>query len=97
MARSKPPLRRDHVLVGHHTLRRGKLTFLTAGPLLASEALKALAADREFTVCVAESNGLTGVTGKVLSVELVMGAMPAQWEIVMRAPLNEISPQRMEP
>jgi len=85
MARSEPPHHRDHIVIGLHTPRSGKLTFWTAGPLLASEALKAMAAGREFTVCLAEPDGLKGVTGRVLRVELVKGAKPAQWEIVMRA------------
>jgi hypothetical protein len=85
MARSKPPRHRDHIVIGLHSLRSGKLTFWTAGALLASEALKAMAARREFTVCLAEPDGVKAVTGKVLRVEFVKGAKPAQWEIVMRA------------
>ena len=79
-----PPLHRDHVVIGPHTLKGGKLTFRTAGALLASDARHAMAARRSFTVALTGPDGLKEVTGKVLSVELVEGVEPAQWETVIR-------------
>jgi hypothetical protein len=77
------PLHREHVVIGPSTVKGGKLTFWTAGPLLASKARQAMGVGREFTVYLA-ANGLKEVTGKVLRVHLVEGAQTAQWEIVMR-------------
>jgi hypothetical protein len=74
----------DHLVIGPSTLKGGNLTFWTAGPRLTSEARKAMTFGREFTVCLTAPDGLKEVTGKVMSVEMVEGAHPTHWEIVMR-------------
>jgi hypothetical protein len=79
-----PPLHRDYIVSGPHTLKGGRLTFKTGGALLGSEARQAMIVGKELTVTLMEPGGLKDVTGKVLSVELVKGAKPAQWEIVIK-------------
>lgn len=43
-----------------------------------------MAAGRDFIVNLTAQDGLKKVSGMVLSVDLVEGTKPTQWEIVMR-------------
>ena len=52
---------------------------------LAFDARQAMADGRDFSVSITQPEGLKVVNGKVLSVEMVEGVKPAQWEIVIRA------------
>lgn len=79
-----PPLHRDHVVHGPFTLKAGKLTFQCGGGLLAYDARQAMDAGRDFTVTLTPPEGVRDVTAKVFSVELVKGARPLRYEIVMR-------------
>ena len=79
-----PPLHRDHVVYGPFTLKGGKLTFQSGGGTLAYDARKAMDAGRDFVVNMTSPEGPKEVKGKVLSVDLVKGATPVRYEIVMR-------------
>jgi len=76
-----PPLKRDHMVSGPHTLKGGKLTFTTASAMLGSDAKWAKAAGRDLTVTVSEANGLKDLTGTVQSVEHVE---KHTWRVVMK-------------
>jgi hypothetical protein len=78
------PLNRDHVVYGPFTLKGGKLKFQCGGGTLAYDARKAMDAGSEFAVHVMPPEGSKEVKGKVLSVDLVKGATPVRYEIVMR-------------
>jgi hypothetical protein len=78
-----PPLHRDHLVYGPFTLKGGKLTF-QCGATLAYDARQAMDAGRDFIVTLTPPEGLKEVTGKVLSIDLVKGAEPLRYEIVMR-------------
>jgi len=80
-----PPLHREHFVDGPFTLKGGKLTF-QCGAVLAYDARRAIDADQVFTVTLTAPDGAKEATGKVLSVELVKGAAPPRYEIVMRVP-----------
>ena len=69
-------------MVEAFTLAHGKLSYRTDAQHLSHEARHAMAAGRNLSVCLASA--AKEVTGKVLSVTLVDGATPAQWEIVIR-------------
>ncbi len=65
-----------------YTLEGGKLTFRTDAPLVCHEVRQAMAAGRNVTV--RPSSAGKEMHGKVLSVELVPGVSPAQWNVVIR-------------
>ena len=65
-----------------YTLEGGKLTFRTDAPLVCHEVRNAMAAGRTLTLRLARAG--KEVRGKVLSVELVPGVTPAQWNVVIR-------------
>ncbi len=79
-----PPLHRDYIITGPHTLKGGRLTFQAKGSLLGSDARQAMASGRTLTVCLSAPEGVREVVGKVLSVELIKGTPPTAWEIVMK-------------
>ena len=79
-----PPLNRDHTVHRPFTLNGGKLTFECGAGQLAYFARQAMDAGQDFTVHLAPPEGAEEVTGKVQSVELVKGAKPIKYEIVMR-------------
>jgi len=79
-----PPLHRDHTVHGSFTLKGGKLTFQCGSGLLAYDARQAMDACGDLTVCLTPPDGVKEVTGKVMSVELIEGAKPLKYEIVMR-------------
>src|SRR4029453_10138267 len=80
-----PPLgRRDHVVLGSHSLKSGRLVFRTNYSLLSSHARHAITTERTFAVSLTTPDGLQQMAGKVLSVDLVEGAKPTAWEIIMK-------------
>jgi hypothetical protein len=78
-----PPLHREHHVHGTFKLENGRLTFHTGSALLAQEAQQAKAAGRDFTVCLMSADPVHDETGKVVSVELVEGVKPSQWQVIM--------------
>jgi hypothetical protein len=79
-----PPLHPEHVVYGPFTLKGGKLKFQCGGGTLVYEARKAMDAGCEFAVHVTSPETSREVKGKVLSIALVKGANPVQYEIIMR-------------
>jgi hypothetical protein len=79
-----PPLHLDRFVTGPYTLKGGRLTFQTSGSLLGSDARQAMTSGRTLTISLTTPEGIRGVTGKVLSVELIKGTPPTAWEIVMK-------------
>jgi hypothetical protein len=77
-----PPLHRNHFVTGPYTLKGGRLTF-RADQQTTYYAQQARDADADFTVCLSGRDGLKEMTGKILSVELIKGMKPAQWEITI--------------
>ena len=78
------PLNREHVVYGPFTLKGGKLKFQCGSGTLVYEARKAMDAGSEFAVHVTSPESSREVKGKVLGVDLVKGATPVRYEIVMR-------------
>ena len=77
------PLRRNHNVHGAYTLEKGKLTFKTGSASLAQEALRAKKARVDFKICLMSADPISDFVGRVESIELVSGAKPAEWLIVM--------------
>ena len=80
-----PPLNKNHFVYGEFSLKGGKLTFTAGGGQLGYYARQAMDAGRNFSITLTPPEGVKEFTGKVLSVELVKGAKPLRYEIIMRA------------
>ena len=78
-----PPLHRDHVAFGPVTLKGGKLTFRTAGALLAQDAKRAQASGRDFTVSLSEPDKLTEMMGRNGWTGDNVLASPGNWKFML--------------
>ena len=74
---------KQHLVYGTYTLKGGKLTYRTQGVEHAHAAQQTRDAKRDFTVTALKPED-KDFTGRVESVDLVVGVNPVTWEIVMR-------------